>query len=79
MDNSSERKAIRLAQQVPGLAVAGVRICARISLGTKQHNLALQYLAYRQNIPSIFRNNEDRQKINLRPGVKDAPSPSGDG
>jgi hypothetical protein len=62
---SSERKPIRLAQEMPGLAVVSVRIRAHVPVRTEKQSPAFQYLAHRQDIPGTFRNNQDRYKINL--------------
>ena len=61
---------------MPGLAVVSVGVKARVSRGTEEQSPASRYLAHRQNIPSLFRDNVDRYKIDLRLGVS-LPHPLG--
>jgi hypothetical protein len=62
---SSEGETVRLAEEVPGFAVAGVGVSAGVAFGAKGHAGAHRDLPHWNDVPGFFRNDIDHYEIDI--------------
>src|ERR1700685_1344102 len=70
---SAEDQPVGLAQQMRGFAVVAVEVAAVRPLRTKHKHPTIHHLAHRHNEPGFFRNNVDRDEVNLGRKVRSFP------